>query len=57
MGRLVEIPNCVWMRLTAKQKEEYYQRQKRGDIIVGIIVSITMIFIVLPLLLLLWGLR
>lgn len=55
MGRLVEIPNCVWMRMTAKQKEEYYQRQKRGDIIVGIIVSITMIFIVLPLLL--WGLR
>ena len=55
MGRLVIIPNYIWMKMTAKQKEEYYRQQKRGDIIVGIIVSITMIFIVLPLFL--WGLR
>lgn len=55
MGRLVRIPNYIWMKMTAKQKEEYYRQQKRGDIIVGVIVSITMILIVVPLLL--WGLR
>lgn len=55
MGRLVRIPNCIWMKMTDKQKEEYYRRQKRDDIIVGIIVSITMIFIFIPLLL--WSLK
>ena len=55
MGRLVRIPNCIWMKMTAKQKEEYYRREKRDNILVGIIVSTTMLFIFVPLLL--WSLR
>lgn len=55
MGRLVRIPNCIWMKMTDKQKEEYYRRQKRDNILVGIIVSVTFIMLFIPLLL--WSLK
>lgn len=55
MGKLVEIPDCIWMKMTDEQKEEYYKQQKKGNIIVGIIVGITLI--VSFTLLLLWGLN
>lgn len=55
MGKLVEIPDCIWMRMTDKQKEEYYKQQKKNNIIVGIIVGITLI--VSFTLLLFWGLN
>lgn len=29
MGKLVEIPDCIWMKMTDKQKEEYYKQQKK----------------------------
>lgn len=49
MGKLVEIPDCIWMKLTDKQKEEYYKQQKKNNIIVGIIVGITLIVSITPL--------
>ena len=55
MGRLVRIPNCVWMKMTNKQKEEYYRQQKKENILVGIIVSVTLIMLFIPLLL--WSLK
>lgn len=42
MGKLVGIPDCIWMKMTNKQKEEYYKQQKKNNIIVGIIVGITL---------------
>lgn len=53
MGRLVRIPDFIWMKMTKEQKEEYYKQQKKGNIIVGIIVGIT--FIVSCTLLLFFG--
>lgn len=41
MGKLVGIPDYIWMRMTDEQKEEYYKQQKKNNIIVGIIVGIT----------------
>lgn len=29
MGKLVGIPDCIWMKMTDKQKEEYYKQQKK----------------------------
>lgn len=55
MGRLVRIPNSIWMKMTDKQKEEYYKQQKRDNIFVGIIVSVTLIMLFIPLLL--WSLK
>lgn len=43
MGKLVEIPDCIWMRMTKEQKEEYYKQQKKSNIFVGITVGITII--------------
>lgn len=43
MGKLVGIPDCIWMKMTKEQKEEYYKQQKKNNIIVGIIVGITLI--------------
>ena len=51
MGKLVEIPDCIWMRMTKEQKEEYYKQQKKSNIFVGItagitiIISITILFV------------
>ncbi len=55
MGRLVRIPNCIWMKMTKEQKEEYYKQQKKENILVGIIVSVTLIMLFIPLLL--WSLK
>lgn len=55
MGRLVRIPNSIWMKMTDKQKEEYYKQQKRDNILVGVIVSVTLIMSFTFLLL--WGLK
>ena len=55
MGKLVEIPDCIWMKMTKRQKEEYYKQQKKNNIIVGIIVAITLI--VSFALLLFWALN
>lgn len=55
MGMLVRIPNCIWMRMTDKQKEEYYKQQKKSNILVGIIVGGTLILSFT--ILLLWGLK
>ena len=35
MGKLVEIPDCIWTRMTKEQKEEYYKQQKKSNIFVG----------------------
>ena len=56
MGRLVRIPNSIWMRMTKEQKEQYYKQQRKENIIVGIIVSFTFITVLfVPLLL--WSLK
>jgi hypothetical protein len=53
MGRLVRIPSSIWIKMTKEQKEEYYKQQKKENILVGIIVSVTLIMSFT--LLLLWG--
>ena len=55
MGRLVRIPNSIWMRMTDKQKEEYYKQQRKENILVGIVIGITLILSFLFLFL--WGLK
>ena len=54
MGKLVEIPDCIWMRMTKEQKEEYYKQQKKSNIFVGITVGIT---IIISITILLWWLK
>lgn len=56
MGRLVRIPNSIWIKMTKEQQEQYYEQQKKENIIVGIIVSFTFIAaLFIPLLL--WSLK
>lgn len=55
MGKLVKIPNCIWMRMTKEQKEEYYKQQKKSNIFVGITIGVTIIISIT--ILLLWGLK
>lgn len=55
MGKLVEIPDCIWMRMTKEQKEEYYKQQKKSNIFVGITVGVTIIISIT--ILFLWWLK
>lgn len=55
MGKLVRIPNCIWMRMTKEQKEEYYKQQRKENILVGITVGVTIIISIT--ILFLWGLK
>ena len=52
MGRLVRIPSSIWIKMT---KEQYYKQQRKENILVGIIVSVTFIMLFIPLLL--WSLK
>ena len=55
MGRLVRIPNSIWIRMTKEQQEQYYKQQRKADTLAGIIVGITLILSFT--ILLLWGLK
>ena len=55
MGKLVRIPSSIWIKMTKEQKEQYYKQQRKENILVGIIVSVTFIMLFIPLFL--WGLK
>jgi hypothetical protein len=43
MGRIVRIPNSIWIKMSKEEKERYYAQEKRNNVIIGIIVGITFI--------------
>lgn len=43
MGRIVRIPNSIWLKMSKEEKEQYYAHEKRNNVIIGIITGITFI--------------
>lgn len=43
MGRIVRIPNSIWLKMSKEEKERYYAQEKKNNVIIGIIVGITFI--------------